>query len=117
MTARIAITGMGLVSPLGLDVPTYWAALLEGKSGVSFITDFPTDKLRSDVAAMVRGFDPSPWFDKKEQGIYGRVEQLSVAAAAEAVAQAKLDGVDKTRVGSLMSTGQGAVEIFEEQIL
>ncbi len=116
MTARIAITGMGLVSPLGLDVPTYWRGLLEGRSGVSFITDFPTDKLRSDVAAMVPAFDASRWLDNKEQAIYGRVEQLSVAAAAEAVGEARLDGVDKTRVGVLMSTGQGAVEIFEEQI-
>src|SRR5262252_714666 len=116
MIARIAVTGMGMVSPLGLDVPTYWSGLVEGRSGVSFITEFPTDKLRSDVAAMVPGFDPSPWLDKKEQEIYGRVEQLSVAAADEAVKQARLDGVDKARVGVLMSTGQGAVEIFEEQI-
>jgi 3-oxoacyl-[acyl-carrier-protein] synthase II len=113
---RIAITGIGLVSPLGLDVPTYWQGLLEGRSGVSFIREFPVDKLRSDVAAMVPGFDPSRWLDKKEQDIYGRVEQLSVAAADEAVTQAKLGGIDKTRVGVLMSTGQGAVEIFEEQI-
>lgn len=116
MTDRIAVTGLGLVSPLGLDVPTYWRRLLEGQSGVSFITDFPTDKLRSDVAAMVRGFDASRWLDNKEQSIYGRVEQLSVAAAAEAVSEARLEGVDKKRVGVLMSTGQGAVEIFEEQI-
>jgi 3-oxoacyl-[acyl-carrier-protein] synthase II len=116
MTARIAITGIGLVSPLGLDVPTYWRGLVEGRSGVSFIREFPTDKLRSDVAAMVPGFDPSRWLDKKEQDIYGRVEQLSVAAADEAVTQARLGDVDKTRVGVLVSTGQGAVEIFEEQI-
>src|SRR6185436_19649030 len=86
---RIAITGIGLVSPLGLDVPTYWQGLLDGRSGVTFIREFPTDKLRSDVAAMVPGFDASRWFDKKEQEIYGRVEQLSVAAADEAVTQAK----------------------------
>jgi len=116
MSTRIAITGMGLVSPLGLDVPAYWRGLLEGRSGVSFITQFPTEKLRSDVAAMVTGFDASRWLDKKEQAIYGRVEQLSVAAAAEAVAEARLDDVDKTRIGVLLSTGQGAVEIFEEQI-
>ena len=111
---RIAITGIGLVSPLGLDVPTYWQGLLDGRFGVTFICEFPTDKLRSDVAAMVPGFDPSRWFDKKEQDIYGRVAQLSVAAADEAVTQAKMEGVDKTRVGVLLSTGQGAVEIFEE---
>jgi 3-oxoacyl-[acyl-carrier-protein] synthase II len=116
MVVRIAVTGMGLVSPLGLDVRSYWHGLLEGRSGVSFITDFPTDRLRSDVAAKVVGFSPSRWFDEKEQVIYGKVEQFAVAAAAEAIAEAKLADVDKTRVGVLVSTGQGAVEIFEEQI-
>jgi 3-oxoacyl-[acyl-carrier-protein] synthase II len=116
MVPRIAITGMGLVSPLGLDVAAYWKGLLEGTSGVSFISEFPTDKLRSDVAAMVPGFDPSRWLDSKEQDIYGRVEQFSVAAAAEAIAEARLEDADKSRIGVLMSTGQGAVEIFEEQI-
>jgi 3-oxoacyl-[acyl-carrier-protein] synthase II len=116
MVVRIAVTGMGLVSPLGLDVRSYWHGLLEGRSGVSFITDFPTDRLRSDVAAKVVGFSPSRWFDEKEQVIYGKVEQFAVAAAAEAIAEAKLADIDKTRVGVLVSTGQGAVEIFEEQI-
>jgi 3-oxoacyl-[acyl-carrier-protein] synthase II len=116
MPPRIAVTGMGLLSPLGLDVPSYWQGLLAGRSGVTFITEFPTTKLRSDVAASVSGFDPSRWLDRKEQEIYGRVEQLSVAAAHEAIAQAGLDAIDKTRVGVLVSTGQGAVEIFEEQI-
>ncbi|HEX9298464.1 MAG TPA: beta-ketoacyl-[acyl-carrier-protein] synthase family protein [Polyangiaceae bacterium] len=116
MNPRIAVTGMGLVSPLGLDVSTYWRGLLEGKSGVSFITEFPTEKLRSDIAAKVPSFDASRWLDDKEQEIYGRVEQLSVAAASEAIAEARLGGVDKTRIGVLVSTGQGAVEIFEAQI-
>src|SRR4051794_25514589 len=117
MGLRIAVTGMGIVSPVGLGTPTYWRALLEGQSGVSFISQFPTDKLRSDVAAMVPGFDASRWFDKKEQEIYGRVEQFAVAAAEEAVREARLDAVDKERIGVLVSTGQGAVEIFEQQIL
>ncbi|HKQ68731.1 MAG TPA: beta-ketoacyl-[acyl-carrier-protein] synthase family protein [Polyangiaceae bacterium] len=116
MVPRIAVTGMGLVSPLGLDVPTYWNGLLAGQSGVSFITEFPTERLRSDVAAMVPGFDASKWLDNKERDIYGRVEQFAVAAAAEAIAEARLEGADKARVGVLLSTGQGAVEIFEEQI-
>ncbi|HMJ50838.1 MAG TPA: beta-ketoacyl-[acyl-carrier-protein] synthase family protein [Polyangiaceae bacterium] len=116
MVARIAVTGMGLVSPLGLDVRSYWHGLLEGRSGVSFITAFPTERLRSDIAAQITDFDPSRWLDDKEQVIYGRVVQFAVAAAAEAIAEAKLDAIDKTRVGVLLSTGQGAVEIFEEQI-
>src|SRR5499427_11016501 len=116
MTERIAITGMGLVSPLGPDVASYWRGLCEGRSGVSFITEFPTDRLRSDVAALVRGFDASRYFDRKEQEIYGRATQFAAIASAEAIEQAKLGDVDRERVGVLVSTGQGAVEIFEEQI-
>src|SRR3977135_2229045 len=102
MSPRMAITGLGLVSPLGLDVPTYWRGLLEGRSGVGFITEFPTAKLRSDVAAAVTGFDASKWLDNKERDIYGKVEQFAVAAASEAVRQAELDAVDKTRIGVLV---------------
>lgn len=117
MPSRIAITGVGLVGPLGFDVGSSWRGLLEGRSGVSFITEFPTEKLRSDVAATVKGFDASRWVDAKEADIFGRVEHFGVAATAEAVAQAQLSGVDRTRIGVLLSTGQGAVEIVEEQIL
>lgn len=115
-STRIAITGMGLVSPVGLDVASSWSALLVGRSGVARITAFPTEKLRSDIAAEVKGFDAGAWLDAKEQEVQGRVVALTVAAAAEAIAAARLDGVDRTRVGTLLSTGQGAVEIFEQQI-
>lgn len=117
MRARIAVTGMGVVSSVGLDVPTYWRALLAGQSGVTSIEDFSIEKLRSDVAASVRGFDPSRFLDPKELTIWGRVAQFAVAASSEAVSQAKLESVDRTRMGVLVSTGQGAVEILEEQIL
>jgi 3-oxoacyl-[acyl-carrier-protein] synthase II len=128
---RVAVTGLGVVSPLGNDVASFWEGLCAGRSGVDFITDFPTDKLRSDVAAQVKGFDPGRHFSPKETEIYGRVTQLSLAAACEAMDQAglgglyhtdedaprrDLPGVDPSQIGCLVSTGQGAVEIFEEQI-
>ncbi len=128
---RVAVTGLGVVSPVGNDVETFWASLLEGKSGVGFITDFPTDKLRSDIAASVKGFDVAPFLSAKEADIYGRVTHFSVAAAVEAMRHAGLEGlrknedgvaagvpgVDPTTIGCLMSTGQGGVDVFEEQIL
>lgn len=136
---RVVVTGVGCVTPLGLDARSTWTALCEGRSGVDFITEFSTEKLRSDVAASVKGFDSSRYFSNKEAGIYGRATQLAFAAAQEALAQAGLDfpkeqiadeeepssrppGAAKSpcdlgRVGCLVSTGQGAVELFEEQIL
>jgi 3-oxoacyl-[acyl-carrier-protein] synthase II len=128
---RVAVTGLGVVSPVGNDVATFWESLLAGRSGVDFITAFPTDKLRSDIAASVKGFEPGRFFSPKETDIYGKVAQFSLAAAFEAMGQAGLGGlyrsgedvprpdvagIDRTLAGCLLSTGQGAVEIFEEQI-
>lgn len=113
---RIAVTGLGIVSPLGLDTEAYWQGLCAGRSGVDFITEFPTDKLRTDIAASVRGFDPTSVLESREVDYTGRVVQLGLAAATQAIRQARLEDVDKTRVASLVSSGQGAVEIFVEQV-
>ncbi len=130
---RVVVTGLGIVSPLGCDVSSFWEGLCAGRSGVGFIDEFPTDKLRSDIHAKVRDFDASAHFSKKELEIYGRGTQMSLVAASEALAHAGLGGflaggmpghdpgeqrppVDPTRIGCLMSTGQGSVDIFEEQI-
>lgn len=130
MRRRVAVTGLGVVSPVGNDVPTFWESLLAGKSGVGFITEFPTDKLRSDICASVKGFDIARYMSPKEADIYGRVTHFSLGAAVEAMAHAGFEGlsrtddgpgpevagIDRSRFGCLMSTGQGAVDIFEEQI-
>jgi len=113
---RVAVTGIGLLSPLGLDAESFWQGLLAGRSGVDFITEFSTEKLRTDIAASVRGFDPKSVLEPRELDYTGRVVQLGLAAANEALGQARLGDVDKTRVAVLVSSGQGAVEIFEEQV-
>ena len=129
MRRRVAVTGLGVVSPVGNDVPTFWESLLAGRSGVGFITEFSTEKLRSDIAASVKGFDIARYMSPKEADIYGRVTHLSLGAAVEAMAHAGLaglqrtdegpgpdvPGIDRTRIGCLMSTGQGSVDVFEEQ--
>lgn len=131
MRRRVAVTGLGVVSPVGNDVATFWESLLAGKSGVGFITEFPTDKLRSDIAASVKGFEVGRYLSAKEADIYGRVTHFSVGAGVEAMTMAGLEalrrgdaeeplkdvaGVDRTRIGCLMSTGQGGVDVFEEQV-
>jgi 3-oxoacyl-[acyl-carrier-protein] synthase II len=130
---RVVVTGLGAVTPLGNDVASTWASLLAGRSGVGFITQFSTEKLRSDIAAFVSGFDVTRYMSAKEADIYGRVTHFSLGAAVEAMAHAGLGhlrvtdevasaplirgGVDRSRIGCLMSTGQGSVDVFEEQIL
>lgn len=132
---RVVVTGLGIISPLGHDVASFWQGLCAGRSGVSFIDDFDTAKLRSDINAKVRDFDPSAYLSRKEKEIYGRAVQMSLCAAIEALDQAGLGAflkegmpghearagsgrpkVDETRIGCLMSTGQGSVDIFEQQI-
>lgn len=146
MRRRVVVTGIGAVCPLGNDAATTWQNLLAGKSGVDYIRDFPVDKLRSDIAASVKGFDVGQYLSPKEASIYGRVTHLSLAAAVEALREAGIapiqrapaaddeaaesagaaspadlaaraaGGLDRTRVGCLMSTGMGSVDIFEEQV-
>ncbi|WP_437535370.1 beta-ketoacyl-[acyl-carrier-protein] synthase family protein [Sorangium sp. So ce726] len=144
MRRRVVVTGIGAVCPLGNDVATTWQNLLAGRSGVDYIRDFPVDRLRSDIAASVKGFDVGRYLSPKEAEIYGRVTHFSLAAAVEALreagivpierapaaddeaaeragapplgAAASASGLDRTRVGCLMSTGMGSVEIFEEQV-
>jgi 3-oxoacyl-[acyl-carrier-protein] synthase II len=134
VTRKIVVTGVGMVTPLGHDRESTWNALLAGESGIRKITEFSTEKLRSDVAAMVQGYDPKRHLSAKESEIFGRVVPFALGAAVEAIAEAGFDkpkpedevaaigvsarlGVDPTRIGCLMSTGQGAVDIFEEQLL
>jgi 3-oxoacyl-[acyl-carrier-protein] synthase II len=130
---RVAVTGIGVVTPLGNDVATFWRRLCAGESGVGRIEEFPTDSLRSDICARVRGFDAELLLSRKETEIYGRVTQLTLAASVEAMDMAGLGGLmrtdvpggeerqgggamDRTRIGCLASTGQGSVDIFEQQI-
>ena len=66
MKREIAVTGLGLISPLGNDVDSFWNALLKGESGVGAVTDFDASALESRIAAEVKNFDPSLWMDKRE---------------------------------------------------
>lgn len=116
MPARIAITGVGLVTPVGNQVDAFFDALLAGTSGVRFIDRFPTEKLRSDIAAMVPSFDASRALDDKERSMHGRVTQMLCASAEDAIEQAGLVGADGANVGVILATGQGPVEILEENV-
>src|ERR1700692_1021198 len=89
---RIVITGMGAVTPLGLDVTTTWANLLAGKSGVSAITHWDASKCDCRFAAQVKDFEPRKWFfNEKDARRADRYSQLAMASAKEAVRHAGID--------------------------
>ena len=111
---RVAITGLGAVTPLGNDVPTFWRALREGRSGVGPLDRFPIDKLRTDCAAVVRDFSADHLLDPKTRDLQGRVTLMLLASAHEALAQSGLPSEVAERTGVLLGTGQGSVDVMEE---
>jgi 3-oxoacyl-[acyl-carrier-protein] synthase II len=115
---RIVITGMGAVTPLGLDVESTWRNLLAGKSGASLITTFDTSKFDCRFGCMVKDFEPKQhFFNEKDARRADRYSQLAMASAKEAVRHAGLDPqtLDLDRVGVLVGSGIGGLQALGEQ--
>jgi len=115
---RIVITGLGAVTPLGLDVPTTWANLIAGKSGVSSITAWDASKFDCQFAAQVKDFEPKKhFFNEKDARRADRYSQLAMAAAKEAVKHSGLDpqGLELDRVGVLVGSGIGGLKSLADQ--
>lgn len=113
---RALITGLGAVSPIGLDAPETWAALLAGRSGVAPIEAFEASDLPTRIAAEVKGFDPEARLDPKLARRSSRAAQLSLAACAEALADAGLDpaALDPETFGLVINTAFGGGIMMEE---
>ena len=111
MRKRVVITGLGCVSPLGLNVADTWSALLAGKSGAGPITHFDASQHKTKFAAEVKGFDGVALFGTREARKMDRFTQLAVAAANEAVKDAALTVVEtnRDRVGVMIGTGIGGI--------
>jgi 3-oxoacyl-[acyl-carrier-protein] synthase II len=112
---RVAVTGIGAVTPLGLDAPSTWRAALAGESGVGWISTFDTDGLPVRVAGEVKGFDPIQVVSAKEARKLERNVLLGVAAGREALNDSGLNGFDPTRVGIVFGSAIGGVPGLLEQ--
>jgi 3-oxoacyl-[acyl-carrier-protein] synthase II len=115
---RVAVTGLGVVTPVGNDVETAWNALVAGSSGAGPITRFDPARLRVRFACEVKGFDAGRYMDKKEIRRYDLFSQFAVGAAAQALADAglaELGPVDPARIGVILGTGTGGIATFEDQ--
>ena len=112
---RVAVTGVGAVTPLGLDAPSTWRAALAGESGIDWISTFDTDGLPVRIAAEVKGFDPGQVVSAKDARKLERNVLLGVAAGREALADAGLNGFDPTRVGIVFGSAIGGVPGIVEQ--
>ena len=117
---RVAITGLGLISPVGLGVESSWEALLAGTSGGGTITQFdPSEGFATKIACEVKGFEPTDHLDRKEARRYDRFVQFAIAAADEAMGSAGLsgppEGVTPDRFGVIIGSGIGGMDTFETQ--
>jgi len=116
MRRRVVVTGMGCVSPLGLNVEETWQALLAGKSGVAPITHFDASQHKTKFAAEVKGFDAAKLFGAREARKMDRFTQFALASAQEALAQAGLpiDESNRDRIGVVIGSGIGGIATLLE---
>jgi 3-oxoacyl-[acyl-carrier-protein] synthase II len=116
MTTRVAVTGIGMVTPLGNDTATSWAALTQGISGVGPITHFDASGHETRIAAEVKGFDPLLYMDRKEVRRNDRFTQFALAATKQALDDAKLDIAPVAEeVGIIIGSGIGGLVTMHEQ--
>lgn len=115
---RVVITGMGLVTPLGNDVPTTWDSLLQGKSGASEITHFDASKFKTQFACEVKNLDMSSIMDAKEIRRYDRYVHYAIKSAEEAILDAgvEVDQEDALRYGVIYGSGMGGVNTLDTNI-
>jgi len=113
---RVVVTGMGMISPLGIGNEPTWEGLVAGRSGVGPITKFDTAQYNTRIAGEVRGFNPEDWIDKKEVKKSDTFIHYAIAASDMAVADAKLScpDTDSDRFGVIIGSGIGGLPLIEE---
>src|SRR5262249_59704797 len=114
---RVVVTGMGMISPLGIGNDVTWEGLIAGRSGIGPITKFDTAQFTTKIAGEVRGFVPETWIDKKEVKKFDTFIQYAIAASDIAVADAKLDcaNINSERFGVIIGSGIGGLPLVEEE--
>jgi 3-oxoacyl-[acyl-carrier-protein] synthase II len=118
MTRRVVVTGMGAVTPVGNDIATMWDALTSGRSGLGRITRFDPSPYETQIAGEVKEFDASTYMDRKDIRRTDRFTHYAVAAASQALKDAKLENIaDPERIGAAIATGVGGLETLIDGIL
>ncbi len=117
MSRRVVVTGVGLVSPLGIGTEATWSGLVAGRSGVSTITRFDTTDYAVHIGAEVKGFDPENWIEPKEVKKFDLFVHFALAASQMALEHSGLEITDAnaTRVGVVIGSGIGGFPLIERQ--
>jgi len=114
---RVVITGIGALTPLGLDMATTWDNLIAGRSGIDYITLFDAKNMESRFAGEVKGFNPEDYINRKDARRMDRFAQLAVAAGIQAVKQSglRIDASNQDDIGVFVGSGIGGLTTLFEQ--
>ncbi len=115
---RVVVTGIGCVTPLGINAEDTWKGLVEGKSGAAQITHFDCSQFKTQFACEVKNLNVNEYIDRKEARKIDRYAQYAMVASDQAIADAGFDmeTLDKNRVGVVFGVGIGGIETFEQEI-
>lgn len=117
MKHRVVVTGIGVISPVGIGLDNFWPALLAGKSGISKVHRFDASRISTQIAGQVEGFEPTDYIEKKESRRMDRNAQFAVATSKMAFEDAQMDLSKENldRVGVIFGSGIGGLETLENQ--
>ena len=115
---RVVITGLGAITPVGLNVKEFWNAVINGKSGIGPLTYFDTTEYTTKIAGEIKNFNPQDHFSPKDLRKMDNFVQYALVASREAVKDAELDlsRIDPHRVGVIVGVGIGGIKVIEEQL-
>ena len=113
---RVVVTGIGVISPIGVGREAFWTALIEGRSGISRIEEFDTSNLKTDIAGICRDFRPLDFYDERELSRLDRVSQMASAATDLALRDAGLsrEQIEGFHTGVILGTGFGGQSSIED---
>ncbi len=113
---RVVVTGLGVISPVGNDVDTFWNALISGKNGIDIISRFDASEFKAKMAAEVKDFDPLLYMEKGEVRKTDLFTQYALAAATQAVTDSGIkDNIDPERFGVYFGSGIGGFDTFMQE--
>jgi 3-oxoacyl-[acyl-carrier-protein] synthase II len=112
---RVVVTGLGVVTPIGLGLEEFWKGLIDGRNGISRVTQFDPSDFRSQMAAEVKSFNPEEWIDAKSAERMDRFVRFALASSAMAIKDAGLDtfAFDGNRAGVIIGSGIGGAKTIE----
>ena len=118
MSNRVFVTGLGAITPVGLDIVDTWGSLISGKSGIGKITSFDAENYKTQIAAEVTNFEPADYIEKKQIRRLDRFVQLAIGAALQAVDHSKLEinQSNSARIGVMIASGIGGIITISNQL-